>query len=98
MPLTGSEGGAPLRRIHVWSPVAFAHLRAHRCGVLVRPEVDTIEAFCHEPPTHRAEIRPLPPFGSPVTALCATHAEEAKRWPTVSALAPFRQLAEFGEG
>ena len=85
-------GGRPLRRLHVWTPVGFAHLRAHRCGVLVAPEVNGTEALCPAPPIFRASIRPLPPFGSPVTALCAAHAEEAKGWPTVTALVPFREL------
>jgi hypothetical protein len=91
----------PVRRLHIWSQVGFAHLRAHRCGVILWPKLVGNEALCHEPPTHRAEMRPLPPFGAPVTALCARHAAEAEHWHTVVSLTPFRELADgdpLGEG
>lgn len=86
----------PNRRIHVWAPVAFAHLRAYRCGVFIDPSIPGIDALCDQSPLHVAEFQGLLPSGrGPLTALCAPHGDDARTWPTVVSIQP---LPGAGEG
>lgn len=78
-------------RVHVWAPVAFAHLRAYRCGIFTDTSEPGNDALCDEPALYVAEFQALLPSGrGPLTALCAGHTEAARTLPTVVSVRPLR--------
>lgn len=72
--------------IHVWPRVAFAHVRAHRCGVWVYAERQwTVERLCERPPLYGVELDW--PDRRVYLAVCDEHGADARtEWPDVTAV------------
>lgn len=82
-------------RVHVWAPVAFAHLRAYRCGVFIDESEPGNDALCDRPPLNVAEFQALLPSGrGPLAALCEGHSVDALSWPSVVSVVPLRDHVE----
>lgn len=71
-------------RVHVWSRVAFAHLRTYRCGVYVGDQ-RTASSLCPEPPLYGVDIDRGPTKVR--LAVCGEHAQDARAsWDDVTAV------------